>query len=296
MRYGFWTPVFGGWLRNVADEGMAATWDYMRRLCQRAEQIGYDLTLIAELNLNDIKGIEQPALDAWSTAAALAAVTAAAGADGGGAAELPPAGPVRQAGGQHRPHLRRTAGAERRLVLVGGGGEELRPAVRPARRPLCAHVRMAEGGRRPLARADGSASRASAIALEDAICEPKPAKQPVIYAGGESRGRQDDDRHPVRRLCHARRRGRGDRREDRRHDGAPRAAGRPPMIFGMAAYAIVRDSEAEARARGRRGSPRSIRAAARLRQLRPVAVGDPARARAEASRNTRSPTAACGPA
>jgi FMNH2-dependent dimethyl sulfone monooxygenase len=31
--------------------------------------------LIAELNLNDIKGIEQPALDAWSTAAALAAVT-----------------------------------------------------------------------------------------------------------------------------------------------------------------------------------------------------------------------------
>src|SRR5579859_7550222 len=54
---------------------MAPTWDYMRRLCQRAEQIGYDLTLIAELNLNDIKGIDQPALDAWSTAAALAAVT-----------------------------------------------------------------------------------------------------------------------------------------------------------------------------------------------------------------------------
>src|ERR1700692_3605690 len=75
MRYGFWAPVFGGWLRNVRDEGMSATWDYMRRLCQRAEQIGYDLTLIAELNLNDIKGIDQPALDAWSTAAALAAVT-----------------------------------------------------------------------------------------------------------------------------------------------------------------------------------------------------------------------------
>src|ERR1044071_7612294 len=75
MRYGFWTPVFGGWLRNVPDEGMAATWAYMRRLCQRAEQIGYDLTLLAELNLNDIKGTDQPALDAWSTAAALAAVT-----------------------------------------------------------------------------------------------------------------------------------------------------------------------------------------------------------------------------
>ena len=75
MRYGFWTPVFGGWLRNIPDEHMAATWDYTRKLCQRAEQIGYDLTLVAELNLNDIKGTDQPALDAWSTAAALAAVT-----------------------------------------------------------------------------------------------------------------------------------------------------------------------------------------------------------------------------
>src|ERR1700760_1572871 len=75
MRYGFWMPVFGGWLRNVADEGMEASWDYAKRLTQRSEQLGYDLTLIAELNLNDIKGVEQPALDAWSTAAALAAVT-----------------------------------------------------------------------------------------------------------------------------------------------------------------------------------------------------------------------------
>ena len=35
---------------------MAATWEYARRLAQRSEQIGFDLTLIAELNLNDIKG------------------------------------------------------------------------------------------------------------------------------------------------------------------------------------------------------------------------------------------------
>ena len=32
----------------------------MQRLTLRAEQLGYDLTLIAELNLNDIKGIEAP--------------------------------------------------------------------------------------------------------------------------------------------------------------------------------------------------------------------------------------------
>ena len=75
MRYGYWLPVFGGWLRNVPDEGMAATWDYVKRLARRSEEIGYDITLIAELFLNDIKGIDAPSLDAWSTAAALAAVT-----------------------------------------------------------------------------------------------------------------------------------------------------------------------------------------------------------------------------
>jgi FMNH2-dependent dimethyl sulfone monooxygenase len=75
MRYGFWLPVFGGWLRNIDDEQMPATWDYVRDLTLKAEDLGYDLTLIAELNLNDIKGPEADSLDAWSTAAALAAVT-----------------------------------------------------------------------------------------------------------------------------------------------------------------------------------------------------------------------------
>ena len=75
MRYGHWLPVFGGWLRNVENENMQANWAYVKKLAQRSEKIGFDLTLIAELNLNDIKGVEAPSLDAWSTAAALAAVT-----------------------------------------------------------------------------------------------------------------------------------------------------------------------------------------------------------------------------
>ena len=75
MRYGYWMPVFGGWLRNVPDEGMQASWEYVSRLARRSEEIGYDLTLVAELFLNDIKGIDAPSLEAWSTAAALAAVT-----------------------------------------------------------------------------------------------------------------------------------------------------------------------------------------------------------------------------
>jgi FMNH2-dependent dimethyl sulfone monooxygenase len=75
MRYGYWLPVFGGWLRNVDNEGMEASWEYASKLAQRSEEIGYDLALIAELNLNDIKDAGAPALDAWSTAAALTAVT-----------------------------------------------------------------------------------------------------------------------------------------------------------------------------------------------------------------------------
>ena len=75
IRYGYWMPVFGGWLRNVEDENMQASWEYTSKLARRSEEIGFDLSLIAELNMNDIKGIEAPSLDAWSTSAALAAVT-----------------------------------------------------------------------------------------------------------------------------------------------------------------------------------------------------------------------------
>jgi dimethylsulfone monooxygenase len=38
MRYGYWLPVFGGWLRNVEDEGMEASWAYVRDLAQRSEK------------------------------------------------------------------------------------------------------------------------------------------------------------------------------------------------------------------------------------------------------------------
>ena len=45
MRFGYWLPVFGGWLRNVDDERMAATWEYVQTLARRSEEIGFDLTL-----------------------------------------------------------------------------------------------------------------------------------------------------------------------------------------------------------------------------------------------------------
>ncbi|RVT57809.1 LLM class flavin-dependent oxidoreductase [Niallia taxi] len=75
MKFGFWLPIFGGWLRNVDDENMPPTFDYAKKVIQSAEKWGYDTTLIAELYLNDIKGPEHDSIEAWSTAAALAAVT-----------------------------------------------------------------------------------------------------------------------------------------------------------------------------------------------------------------------------
>ena len=132
MRFGYWMPVFGGWLRNVPDEGMEASWDYVKRLTLRSEETGWDLTLIAELNLNDIKGVEQPALDAWSTAAALAAVTETIELMVAVRPNFHQPALFAKAGGEYRPYQRRPARAQRRLLLVGRRGDAIRPRVRPA--------------------------------------------------------------------------------------------------------------------------------------------------------------------
>jgi len=245
MRYGYWTPVFGGWLRNVADEGMEASWDYTKRLTQRAEQIGYDLTLIAELNLNDIKGVEQPALDAWSTAAALAAVTetielmvavrpnfhhpalfakAAANIDriAGGRLALNVvsswwADEAKQYGLQFDEHDDRYARTAEWLTVVDG---------------LWTEERFSFAGQ--------------FYRTENAICAPKPAKRPTVYAGGES----EKAKTLIAAQCDAyvMHGDPVDAIAPKIADMAARrqAAGGVPMQYGMAAYAIVRDSEAEA--------------------------------------------------
>jgi len=247
MKYGFWAPVFGGWLRNVPDEGMSATWDYMRRLCQRAEEIGYDLTLIAELNLNDIKGADAPALDAWSTAAALAAVTRRL--------ELMVA--VRP--NFHHPALlaKQAANIDRisngRLalnVVSSWWAEEAKSYGLQFDEHDDRYERTSEWlsvvdglWREPRFSYEGRRYR-----LQDAICEPKPLKKPTVYAGGESEAAKT----MIAAQCDAYVM-HGDEVEvvagkvaDMRRRRA--AAGGAPMSFGMAAYAIVRDTEAEARA------------------------------------------------
>ncbi len=247
MKYGFWMPVFGGWLRNVPDEGMEASWDYVRRLTLRAEQLGYDLTLIAELNLNDIKGIEAPALDAWSTAAALAAVTSKI--------ELMVA--VRP--NFHQPALFAKAAAN--IALISGGRLSLNivsswwaDEARQYGLAFDQHDDRYARTREWIAVVEGLWTQTRFnfsgrhYSLENAVCSPKPAPRPIFYAGGES----ETAKGVIAELCDA-----YVIHGDPADIVAPKIAvmqarraalGKPPMRVGMAAYAIVRDTEAEARA------------------------------------------------
>jgi FMNH2-dependent dimethyl sulfone monooxygenase len=249
MRYGYWLPVFGGWLRNVEDERMEASWNYARKVAQRSEQVGFDLTLIAELFMNDIKGIDAPALDAWSTAAALAAVTEKL--------ELMVA--VRPT--FHAPAIlaKQAANIDRisngRLalnVVSSWWSDEARRYGVHFDQHDDRYARTEEW----LKVLDGAWKeprfnfKGKFFQVEDVILEPKPVRRPrpVIYAGGESEAAKQliasqCDAYvmhgdPPERIA--------PKIEDmrKRRD----ALGLPPMKFGVAGYTIVRKNEAEARA------------------------------------------------
>lgn len=262
MRYGYWLPVFGGWLRNVPDEGMDASWAYVKRLAQRSEEIGFDLTLIAELLLNDIKGIHAPSLDAWSTAAALAAVTERL--------ELmvavrpsfhPPAIFAKQAA-----TIDRIANGRLALNVVSAwwkdearryGAEFDEHDDRYARTGEWLDV-VDGAWREPTFSYGGARYR-----TEDLVLEPKPVAtaarhgraRPTIYAGGES----ETAKNLIARQCDAYVM-HGDppdriapkiadlkRRREEASAALYRATGRElrPLTFGVAGYAIVRDSDRE---------------------------------------------------
>jgi FMNH2-dependent dimethyl sulfone monooxygenase len=249
LRFGYWMPVFGGWLRNVENEGMEASWAYTKKLAQRSEQIGFDLSLVAELNLNDIKGVDAPSLDAWSTAAALAAVT--------NTLELMVA--VRPT--FHSPALFAKQAAnidhisEGRLALnvVSSWWEEEAKMYgvdfeqhddRYGRTSEWLDVVNALWSE-PKYSHDGRYYK-----TQNTVLQPKPVRKPrpPIYAGGESEAAKnliaqkcdayvmhgDSPEHVAAKIA--------DMRERRAKFGLE------PMQFGVAGYAFARDSEAEVQA------------------------------------------------
>ena len=244
MRYGYWMPVFGGWLRNVEDEGMEASWNYTKKLAQRSEEIGFDLSLVAELNLNDIKGVDAPSLDAWSTAAALTAVT--------DTLELMVA--VRPT--FHNPAILAKQAAN--IDRIGGGnrlslnvvsswwsGEAKKYGVQFDEHDD-RYARTAEWLEvvDKLWRGDHFDYAGNYYKIEDAVMQPKPIKKPTIYAGGES----DKAKDTIARLCDAYvMHGDAPEKVKLKIDDMERRRERlnlPPMSYGVAGYAIVRDSDA----------------------------------------------------
>lgn len=253
MRFGYWLPVFGGWLRNVDDEGMPPTWEYVSTLAQKSEAWGYDVTLIAELNLNDIKGVQAPSLDAWSTAASLAAVTSRL--------ELMVA--VRPT--FHKPAL--LAKQASNIDHISGGRLSLNVVsswwAEEAKQygvQFDQHDERYARTREWLRVVDGLwrepefSFTGRFYNIEKAILEPKPLSRPrpTIYAGGES----DTARSLISSLCDAYvmhgdpPQVIGTRVDDMRHRRA--ATGQGSMSYGVAAYAIVRDSDTEAQCEVRR--------------------------------------------
>ncbi|HEX3635400.1 MAG TPA: LLM class flavin-dependent oxidoreductase [Paraburkholderia sp.] len=247
MRYGYWLPVFGGWLRNVADENMQATWAYVKRLAQRSEQIGFDVTLIAELNLNDIKGVEAPSLDAWSTAAALAAVTERIEL----MVAVRPTFHLPALLAKQAANIDHISGGRLTLNVVSSwwADEAKKYGVgfeqhddRYARTGEWLDVLNGVWSQHHFSFA-GRYYR-----VEDNVLEPKPLAQPrpTLYAGGESPAAKD----LIAEKCDAYLM-HGDPPERVREkiaDLRERRAKRnlPPLKFGVAGYAIVRETEREA--------------------------------------------------
>ncbi|TGE29549.1 LLM class flavin-dependent oxidoreductase [Hymenobacter metallicola] len=246
MRYGYWMPVFGGWLRNVEDENMRADWDYVKTLAQRSEDLGYDLSLIAELNLNDIKGEEAPSLDAWSTAAALAAVTKKI--------ELMVA--VRPT--FHSPALLAKQAAN--IDHISNGRLSLNVVSswwQDEAKKYGVHFEQHDDRYARTAewlhvvdnmwKQDHFSFEGKFYKVTDSILQPKPVSRPrpFIYAGGES----EAAKNMIAAQCDG----------YVMHGDEPAAIGRriqdlsqrreklglPPMKFGVAAYSVVRNTEAE---------------------------------------------------
>jgi dimethylsulfone monooxygenase len=248
VRFGYWTPTFGGWLRNVEDEETPATFAHVAEIARTAERVGFDLTLIPELNLNDIKGASGPALDAWALSAGIGAVTSRLEIL---AAVRPSYHPVALAAKQAATIQDICGGRFTLNVVSAWWAEEARQygvsfADHDDRYAVTEEYVEALHG---LWRHTPYAHPGAHITLDGTHLEPKPAVEPRIYAGGESEtGRNAIARFADAYLTH------GGTVEELRvkvsdmRERRERAGGAPFAAFGMAAYPIVRDTEAEARA------------------------------------------------
>ena len=247
MRYGYWLPIFGGWLRNVEDENMQPTWDYVSKLARRSEKIGFDVTLIAELNLNDIKGVDAPSLDAWSTAAALAAVTETLEL----MVAVRPTFHIPALLAKQAANIDQISGGRVSLNVVSSWwAEEAKKYGVHFDQHDDRYARTSEwlDVVDKAWKEDHFSYTGKHYSVQDLVLQPKPVSKPrpTIYAGGESETAKElisqkcdayvmHGDSPERVAVKIR-----DLSERRERKGLPR------MIFGVAGYSIVRETEREA--------------------------------------------------
>jgi FMNH2-dependent dimethyl sulfone monooxygenase len=247
MRYGYWLPIFGGWLRNVEDENMQPTWDYVSKLARRSEKIGFDVTLIAELNLNDIKGVDAPSLDAWSTAAALAAVTETLEL----MVAVRPTFHIPALLAKQAANIDQISGGRVSLNVVSSWwAEEAKKYGVHFDQHDDRYARTSEwlDVVDKAWKEDHFSYTGKYYSVQDLVLQPKPVSKPrpTIYAGGESETAKElisqkcdayvmHGDSPERVAVKIR-----DLSERRERKGLPR------MIFGVAGYSIVRETEREA--------------------------------------------------
>jgi len=248
MKFGFWTPVFGSWLRNVDDDTTKCTWEYCKDLVLKAENLGYTLTLVPELYLNDIKGHQSPALDAWAIANAFAAITSKIEIL---AALRPQYHPVALTA-KKIATIYEISGGRFSVNLVSAWWEE---EARQYGINFDGHddrytlTREYTEVLRGFWKESPFSYKGKYFNFENSYNEPKPAKTPLVYAGGESEiGRSEITKFADNYLMHG---GTVEEVWNKIADMKSRKqkAGLPPFkAFGMATYIIVRDTEEEAKA------------------------------------------------
>ncbi|TLD96395.1 LLM class flavin-dependent oxidoreductase [Helicobacter jaachi] len=246
MQFGYWTPVFGSWLRNVDDDSTQCSWEYCRDLALRAEALGYALTLVPELYLNDIKGHSAPVLDAWAVANGLAAITSKIEI----LAALRPQYHQVAITAKQIATIAEISNYRFSINMVSAWWEE---EARQYGISFDAHddrytlTREYTDVLRGFWRDTPFSYKGKYFHFENAYNEPKPKRMPLVYAGGESEvGREAITHFADKYLMHG---GTLQEIESKIADMRARRARAGLSDFqgyGMAVYMIVRDTQAEA--------------------------------------------------
>ena len=244
-RFGVWALVYGSWGPfDHPDDPVDASWERNKRLIVEADRLGFDSTLIAQHIINPF-GDELDQLETWTSAAALAALTERIEI----IAAIKPylVHPVVLA--KQALQIQRISGGRFGLNLVNAW---FKPELQRAGIPFAEHDERYAYGRewltvvRALLNGERVSYQGKYFQVEDYQLRPVGEPRPALYVGGESEPARalvadaadvwfinGQPRHEVQRLI---------------ADVAARPREVPPVRFGLSAFVVARETDAEAEA------------------------------------------------